>query len=183
MNLAEGTITITQFKTGQPKVFPFAQHPVLRDLIERRMALAHEHGSRWLFFRLVGGQSERVRSYAGGLNKAIVKAGLAGKNLTFHGLRHSFCTLTEQAGVPRSAAMLLSGHQNEAVFAGYVHPNVDAARQAVTTLVRAQEGLIESLVGAREREESPSVHSYTPGTGNTGASGLPRIPRAAGDEG
>lgn len=152
VDLNRGTIEIMQFKTGQPKTFPYAQHPVLRDLIERRMARAQEYGSRWLFFRVVGGQPERIRSFAGGLRKALTAAGLTGQALTFHSLRHSFCTFTEQAGIPRSAAMLLSGHQNEAVFAGYVHPSADTARQAVQQLARAQEGLFSTLVGARETD-------------------------------
>lgn len=60
--------------------------------------------------------------------------------LVFHGLRRTFITDAEHAGVPRHEAMVLSGHRTESVYKRYVIENRTQRRVAVRTIAeyRAQ---------------------------------------------
>lgn len=43
------------------------------------------------------------------------------RNLTFHGLRHSFVTLARMAGLPDIAVMALAGHKSSKMMDRYSH--------------------------------------------------------------
>ena len=63
-------------------------------------------------------------------------AGRIGLQARFHDLRHSFVTLTRQAGVERSVIKTVTGYATDQMFEYYDHVDQGDARQAVRTMVR-----------------------------------------------
>jgi integrase len=59
----------------------------------------------------------QIKSYRQPWKTAVKRAGIPG--LHFHDLRRSAIRLMEQAGVPRSVGMAISGHQTESVYRRY----------------------------------------------------------------
>jgi integrase len=59
---------------------------------------------------------------------AKAKQAVEYKGLLFHGLRRTFITDAENAGVPRHEAMRLSGHRTESVYKRYAVENLDRRR-------------------------------------------------------
>ena len=88
--------------------------------VERVRALERkaERVIPWLFPHLDGAHAgERIQDPRKAWNAACVAAGHPG--LLIHDLRRSAVRNMEQAGVPRSVAMKLTGHKTENVYRRY----------------------------------------------------------------
>jgi site-specific recombinase XerD len=105
-------------KSGEGREWPLAAHPELARLIEQQRAYTEAVQRRtgqivpWVFHR----EGRPIRSMKGAWQRACERAGL---KLIPHDLRRSAVRNLERAGVPRSVAMKLVGHQTEAIYRRY----------------------------------------------------------------
>ena len=105
-------------KNGQGRVLPFAQLEELRSVVEAQDELRKKLTRRgiicrWVFHR----EGKAIRSFRVAWKAACDKAGCPGR--IPHDLRRTAVRNFERAGVPRSVAMQITGHQTESVYQRY----------------------------------------------------------------
>jgi integrase len=104
-------------KSGEGRNFPLV--PELREILvetlERTAALERTTGQiiPWLFHK----EGNPIVSFRKAWASACKRAGIAGK--IPHDLRRTAVRNLERAGVPRSAAMAMVGHQTESIYRRY----------------------------------------------------------------
>jgi integrase len=104
-------------KNREGRQFPLT--PKLRQILEaqiertRELEVATEKIIPWLFHR----KGEPIRNYYRAWNKACDDAGVPGRLV--HDFRRTAVRNLERSGVPRSAAMKMTGHRTEAVYRRY----------------------------------------------------------------
>ena len=76
---------------------------------------------------------------------------------TFHSLRHTFVSLSANAGVPLPVVQAIVGHTSTAMTRHYYHENVDALRQAVAAIPM----IGESVERADENVQKELLHGET----------------------
>ena len=105
-------------KSGEGREWPLPAHPEQARLIEQQRAYTREVERRtgqivpWVFHR----EGRRIRNIKAAWARACERASL---KLIPHDLRRSAVRNLERAGVPRSVAMKLVGHQTEAIYRRY----------------------------------------------------------------
>jgi integrase len=112
-------------KNGEGREFPFT--PELRAVLEAQRQRVREiervTGAiiPWEFVHLLGGgrttAGSRIKDFCGAWDKACRDAGVPGRLV--HDFRRTAVRNLERAGVPRSAAMKMTGHKTEAVYRRY----------------------------------------------------------------
>ena len=106
-------------KNRQGRVFPFRAYPALEKVLRkqetRTKAWQRAHGVviPWVFWK----EGSQLKDHRDTWMSACKKAGLPGRLV--HDLRRSAVRNLERAGVPRSVAMQLTGHQTESVYRRY----------------------------------------------------------------
>ena len=105
-------------KNGQGRVLPFAQLDALRSVLEaqdqqRKELTRRGVICRWVFHR----NGTAIRNFRMAWKIACDKAGCPGR--IPHDLRRTAVRNFERAGVPRSIAMQITGHQTESVYQRY----------------------------------------------------------------
>ncbi len=141
VDLAAGTLTYTQAKTGKPVTIPL--HPDLQSHLEKLASSdtlekaimpgmadkgpGGRHGMSEGFKRIVRNAGIDLQTVQGGGIRKISRR-------TFHALRHSFTSALANANVPSELRMKLTGHSSEAVHRGYTHHELATLRQAVNKL-------------------------------------------------
>jgi integrase len=131
-------------KNRDGREFPFHALPPLAELLEAQRAYtrAVERDSGrivpWVFHR--GG--ERIKSLRNGWDAACRRAGLPAS--IFHDLRRTAVRNLEQAGVPRSTAMKLTGHRTEAIYRRYAIADRATLAEGVAKLARLHAGPAEA---------------------------------------
>ena len=105
-------------KNGRGRVLPFAELPELRSALEEQARLRQDLGRRgiicpWVFHR----EGKVIRSFRTAWKIACGAAGCPGR--IPHDLRRTAVRNFERAGVPRSIAMQITGHQTESVYRRY----------------------------------------------------------------
>jgi integrase len=105
-------------KNGEGREFPFT--PEMRSVLEakREMVKTIEREQScvipWVFVHADG---RRIKDFRGAWAKACKDAGVPGRLV--HDFRRTAVRNLERAGVPRSAAMKMTGHKTEAVYRRY----------------------------------------------------------------
>ncbi|HYL56529.1 MAG TPA: tyrosine-type recombinase/integrase, partial [Gemmatimonadales bacterium] len=118
-----GVIRIETSKNGKPREFPFAGYPPLAQLLQAQ----HQQQDGPFVFHKDG---ERIQYEK--FNKARRSACRRAKvDAIAHDLRRTAVRNLERAGVSRSVAMTLTGHQTEAVFRRYAIVDSVAQREGV----------------------------------------------------
>ena len=120
VDFANGWIRLDpgESKNGEGREFPFT--PQLRTVLEAQRDRVRAFGMRtgqlipWLFCHNDGSP---IQDFRGAWAKACLAAGVPGRLV--HDLRRTAIRNLERAGVPRSAAMKLTGHKTEAVYRRY----------------------------------------------------------------
>ncbi len=88
----------------------------------------------WVFHR----QGAEIRSLRGAWNGACERAGLP-KGTVFHDLRRSAIRNFERAGVSRSVATKISGHETESVYRRYAIVDRVSQEEGLRKLARLHE--------------------------------------------
>ena len=136
VDFAAGTIRLEagQTKSGKGRVFPFSRFPALAVLLDERRQ------ERWRIERERGidvahvfhRQGRPILNLDDAWKAACRRAGLS--NRRFHDLRRYAAMRLVRAGVARSEAMGLLGHQTESMFVRYALNDVPALERAVEKL-------------------------------------------------
>jgi integrase len=137
VDFARGTIVLgaLETKSGKGRTVPFDVLPELASLLEAQReytdAVERRSGQivRWVFHR----EDRRVKSIRQAWRTACEKAGLKGK--IPHDFRRSAVRRLERAGVPRSVAMKLVGHETEAIYSRYAITNESDLRDGLAKVV------------------------------------------------
>lgn len=125
----KGTIWATWDRTTPPFLDYFS---MIVDQAQYRSLLRHPW-LPYLFPHLAGRhRGERIEEFRKAWRVATRKAGLPG--LLVHDLRRSAVRRMEQAGVPRSVAMKLTGHRTESVYRRYAITSDADLRDAASRL-------------------------------------------------
>jgi len=104
-------------KNGEGRNFPLTSE--LREILERQteqtraLELATGRIVPWLFHR----DGNQIKDFRGAWEAACKAAGVPGRLV--HDFRRTAVRNLERAGVPRSAAMKMTGHKTEAVYRRY----------------------------------------------------------------
>jgi integrase len=128
-----------QTKNGQGRMFPLFDadgaptelHAILQEQIERTQVLERDRGIivPWLFHR----DGKQIRDFRYSWKKACKAAGV--ERLS-HDFRRTAVRNLERAGVPRSAAMQMTGHLTESVYRRYAIVDESMLRQGAGDLSR-----------------------------------------------
>jgi integrase len=138
VDFTRGTIILEpgETKSGKGRTFPFDVLPELAALLKRQReyteAVERRTGQiiRWVFHR----EGRRVVSIRQAWRTACRKAELVGK--IPHDFRRSAVRRLERAGVPRSVAMELVGHQTEAIYRRYAITNETDLRDGLAKVAK-----------------------------------------------
>ena len=141
VDLANGSLTYTQAKTGHKLTLPL--HP---DLLARLEALAGiDKPSPFIMPHMASLKPGGRHGLSEGFKRIMRKAGIDMQTVeskgvrtlskrTFHALRHSFTSALANANVAPELRMRLTGHKSAAVHAGYTHHELENLRAAVGKL-------------------------------------------------
>ena len=141
-------------KNGEGREFPFtpdmrsvleAQREIVRT-IEREQACVIP----WVFVQADG---SRIKDFRGAWAKACKDAGVPGRLV--HDFRRTAVRNLERAGVPRSAAMRMTGHKTEAVYRRYAITDSAMLQEAAVKLAILHAAEEKSQSSAKVRELSP----------------------------
>lgn len=110
-------------------------------LRETLLALRHESKSEWLFpspgrFQLQADSERHLADVKKAFHRAVKLAGIA--HITFHQLRHTFCTRLADTGVPLHVIQDLAGHASIVMTRRYTHPGNKLKQKAVELLLADQ---------------------------------------------
>lgn len=193
VDLDAGTVTLPRgaTKSGEPRVFPFGAHPALKSLLEAQKAhverLERERSKviPWVF---PGKDGKQIHDYRTGWNNACRRAAGSGKGELrvvtrpalesprplVHDLRRTAVRNLIRAGVDRSVAKRLTGHETDEIFERYNITSGDDLAAAVVKLAAHAQGSGSSGATASERGSNPVAKDRTAqvGTGVHSGGGL-----------
>jgi integrase len=127
VNFQTGLVFVREGKTGSRHV-PMSK--AVREILLRRLA---SHSSEWVFPDPTGrGQKHQSAKnfYTRRYRPACEEAGL--QDVTWHDLRHTFCSHLVQAGVPLFQVGALAGHSDPVMTKRYAHLVPENLRAAVS---------------------------------------------------
>ena len=130
------------------------------ELCRRLQETQGQAKSEWVF-PYERDPKKHIESVKGSYRRAVKLAGI--KPITFHQLRHTFCTRLAAAGVDISTISELAGHCNVSMTERYVHPSNKLKQRGVELLVGGGNG------GEPATKSATSV--VLPGEGEGGAGG------------
>ncbi|HVB58743.1 MAG TPA: site-specific integrase [Candidatus Acidoferrales bacterium] len=115
-----------------------------------------EHGE-WVFpspkrFQTSGEPERHIEDVKNAFRRAVHLSRIA--SITFHQLRHTFCSRLADAGVPLPVIQDLAGHASITMTRRYTHPGEDLKQKAVEVLVRRTQPATEP---ATEGTRSPEA--------------------------
>jgi len=151
-------------KTRQPRAFPFTAE--LRAVLEAQRERVHEIERAtgqiipWVFVhplncgRCAGGSP--IKDFRGAWMKACRAAGVPDRLV--HDFRRTAVRNLERAGVPRSAAMAMTGHKTEAVYRRYAIVDSGMLQEAAAKL-GALHAAEMNPCGPRSRPNSAAPYS------------------------
>jgi integrase len=140
VDLAAGTITFVQGKTGAKVVVPI--HP---ELGEHLVSIAGDRGGPLcptLALTPVTGRAGLSKQFLGlmraaGIDPQEVKTSKHALPLkSFHSLRHSFSSALANSGIAADLRMKLTGHRSAQVHQVYTHLELETLRGAIESLPR-----------------------------------------------
>jgi integrase len=128
---APGVLT----KNGEPVIYPYDEDGVIYEIIERQWENRKE-GCPYVFPNVSG--TGKVKDFRGAWGKALTEAGLGSgygsgfqDGLKWHDLRRSAFILNEEAGVPRSVSMEISGTKSDNIWRRYNIVNLNRMSKGI----------------------------------------------------
>jgi integrase len=121
-------------KNGQGRTFPIGAIPRLREVLSAQVGrtkefeLATDQIVFWLFHR----NGQQIKDFRSSWKTACERAGVPGR--IPHDFRRTAVRNLERAGVPRSAAMAMVGHQTESIYRRYAIADEVVLREAAQKL-------------------------------------------------
>jgi site-specific recombinase XerD len=133
VDMKSGTVRLDahETKNDEPRLFPFT--PELKSMFEKQrdhtdaVERAFEMRIPWVFHR----NGIQIKSFRGAWKKACLMAGL---RRIPHDFRRTAVRKLERAGVPRTTAMALVGHETESIYRRYAIVDEKALRNGVRKL-------------------------------------------------
>lgn len=149
VDFERGTISLDPGETrnGKGRTFPFDALPAMATLLREQRAstdaVERRTGQvvRWVFHR----EGRRVKSIRQAWRTACKKAGLLGR--IPHDFRRAAVRRLERAGVARSVAMQLVGHQTEAIYRRYAITNETDLRDGLAKVAPAPPSPVRGHIG------------------------------------
>jgi integrase len=121
-------------KNGQGRTFPIGEIPRVREVLSaqvertKELELATGQIVLWLFHR----NGRQIKDFRSAWKPACERAGVPGR--IPHDFRRTAVRKLEGAGVPRSAAMAMVGHQTESIYRRYAIADEVMLREAAQKL-------------------------------------------------
>lgn len=131
LNLSEGFVSFMNTKNGITRHVPMPD--TLREILKKRMP---ENPSDYVFPSKKG---ERIKEVSHAFDRAVERLGLnegasSRDRVTFHTLRHTFCSWAVLSGTPLRTVMDLSGHKSLAMLQRYAHLSGEDRRRATSAV-------------------------------------------------
>ncbi len=128
VDLDRATLRVEEGKGGKSRVIPLNDQAIeaIEDWLELRPEVDHDY-----LFTSRTSVPLGVKGLMGALKRAVKRAGLQGKDITLHTLRHTFACLMLQGGCDLFSLSQLLGHTRLDTTAIYLHATVDGLRGAV----------------------------------------------------
>jgi integrase len=111
-------------------------------LIDALLSMRKQEQGEWIFtspkrYQTLGGCERHIGDVKNAFRRAVHLAAIA--PITFHHLRHTFCTRLSEAGVPLAVIQDLAGHASVTMTRRYTHPGNEGKQKAVELLVIGQQ--------------------------------------------
>jgi len=96
------------------------------------LSLSEQEHGEWVFpsprrFQKPGGPERHIGDVKNSFRRAVQLAGI--EPITFHQLRHTFCSRLANAGVPMPVVQDLAGHASIMMTRRYTHPSSDLKKR------------------------------------------------------
>jgi integrase len=160
IDLQQNVLIVRQSKTRSGR----GRRVNLNSLLRQMVVSLREDEKRgeWVFpspkrFQTEGKPEKHIRDVKNAFRRAIHLSGI--EPLTFHQLRHTFCSRLADAGVPLPVIQDLAGHASITMTRRYTHPADELKERAVEILVRGQIRSIPATEPATEPPRSPEAQN------------------------
>lgn len=133
-----GTLMVKKSKTRKGK-----RTVNLNTELRQMLAQLHQQShSEWVFpspkrFQKPGESERHIEDVKNAFRRAVRLSKIA--PITFHQLRHTFCSRLANAGVPMPVIQELAGHASIAMTRRYTHPADERKQKAVEGLLRGRD--------------------------------------------
>jgi len=131
VNLDEGFVTFSDTKNGNSRHVPVPD--TLQEILKKRMPA---NPSDFIFQSKKGG---KIREVSHAFDRAVERLGFnkgasSRDRVTFHTLRHTFCSWAVLSGTPLRTVMDLSGHKSLSMLQRYAHLSGEDRRRATSAV-------------------------------------------------
>ena len=136
VNFQKNVLIVQKSKTKAGKGHNVNMNSMLR---QKLFAFFEKEHGEWVFpspkrFQIAGQPECHISDVKNAFRRAVSLAGI--KSITFHQLRHSFCSRLADAGAPMPVIQELAGHASITMTRRYTHPADERKQQAVEALLR-----------------------------------------------
>lgn len=132
-------------------------------LHQQFLSLSQREQGEWVFpsparFQTPGQPDRHIADVKNAFRRAVRLAGI--KKITFHQLRHTFCSRLADAGIPLPVIQKLAGHASITMTSRYTHPADELKQSAVEILLKGRKGLVPATEPATELLKSPEAKNH-----------------------
>ena len=154
INFQKNVLIVQKSKTKAGKGRNVNLNSMLR---KKLLALFEQEHGEWVFpspkrFQIQGQPESHISDVKNAFRRAVSLAGI--RPITFHQLRHTFCSRLADAGVPMPVIQDLAGHASITMTRRYTHPADERKQQAVEALLGSPKGLEPATEPATETLKS-----------------------------
>ncbi len=135
MDFQKKVLTVRKSKTKSGQGRRVNLNSVLMNTL---LPMRQQEQGEWIFpspnrYQTLGEPERHIGDVKNAFRRAVRLAGIA--SITFHQLRHTFCSRLADAGVPLPVIQDLAGHASIAMTRRYTHPSNEVKEKAVELLL------------------------------------------------